>query len=67
MEGEDGLKFTPSIGFYQDPGSGSSPGSGGTTETLNKISLPDRLRLVLAGNTTDASHYKDAAVAWSDL
>ncbi len=67
MEGEDGLKFTPSIGFYQDPGSGSSSGSGGTTETLNKISLPDRLRLVLAGASTDESHYKDAAVAWSDL
>lgn len=67
MEGEDGLKFTPSIGFYQDPGSGSSSGSGGTSETVNEISLPDRLRLVLAGSTTDASHYKDSAVEWSAL
>ena len=69
QEGEDGLKFLPSIGFYDetDPSSGSSSGSGGITETVNEISLPDRLRLVLAGNTTDESHYKDAAVAWTDL
>jgi hypothetical protein len=65
MEGDDGLKFLPSIGFYDE--TDPSSGSGGATETVNEISLPDRLRLVLAGNTTDESHYKDAAVVWSDL
>lgn len=70
MECDDGLKFLPSIGFYDDsdPSTGSSTGSGGATTVVYDISLPDRLRFVLESDSqSNASYYKDSEIVWTSL
>ena len=62
----DGLPVTPNYGFSDSSSSGSS--SAGGEVTTDKITLPvDHLRIVLPGETRDASHYKESEVTWENL
>lgn len=62
QEASEGLPATPNIGFATSGGS-----SGGTTESSEKITLLDRLRLFLAGGTNQNNYYKNTDIVWNAL
>ena len=63
QDSSEGLPATPNVGFI-----GSSVG-GNTGGTTNKITLTDRLRLFLAGNTNQNNYYNpdDGSWDWTQL
>lgn len=62
QDASEGLPATPNIGFATSGGS-----SGGTTESSEKITLLDRLRLFLAGGTNQNNYYKNTDIVWNAL
>lgn len=61
---DEGLPVTPNVGFSSS--GGESGGEGNEVET-EKITIPDRLRLVLADTRTDESHYNKVKVTWTPV
>ena len=65
QDADEGLPTTINVGFKSSGGGGSSDGSNQQAE--EKITLLDRLRLFLVGNTNANSYYKDSDITWEVL
>ena len=60
---DEGLPVTTNIGFASSGGN-TGGNTGGTEE---KVTLIERLRLLLAGNTNNESHYINSQIIWHPM